>query len=222
MISRVFLLHSIIGYPLIISFIYILLSQGIDIKYYSKKFFMIILGLTIFSVVSVIYKYESRPYKSDKSLYEKINYRVKNIKKNFSNSLNYEEHIFWQKVKNLNTDGYFVTTYNSSEPTLKFANKPYIINAKFFDHLPYHPYTVDEVKMIIENIYGINFLNPPINHWPEIRDEWIFEKFELRSKNQWLELSKKFNLSGIIVPSSWNLKIQKTITSKKFTLYKLQ
>ena len=72
MISRVFLLHSIIGYPLIISFIYILLSQGIDIKYYSKKFFMIILGLTIFSVVSVIYKYESRPYKSDKSLYEKL------------------------------------------------------------------------------------------------------------------------------------------------------
>ena len=76
--------------------------------------------------------------------------------------------------------------------------------------------------MIIESVYGINFLNPPINHWPEIRDEWISEKFELRSKNQWLELSKKFNLSAIIVPSSWNLKIQKTITSKKFTLYKLQ
>lgn len=222
MITRVFLLHSIIGYPLIISFIYIFFSKGIDIKYNSKKFLKIILSLTVFSVFTVIYKYESRTYKGDKDLYEKINYRVEKIKKNFSNSLNYEEYIFWQKVKNLNTDGYFVTTFNSSEPTLKFANKPYIINAKFFDHLPYHPYTVDEVKMIIENIYGINFLNPPINYWPEIRDEWISEKFELRSKNQWLELSKEFNLSAIIVPSSWNLKIQKTITSKKFTLYKLQ
>ena len=49
------------------------------------------------------------------------------------------KNIYFGKSQNLNTDGYFVTTYNSSEPTLKFANKPYIINAKFFDHLPNHP-----------------------------------------------------------------------------------
>ena len=78
------------------------------------------------------------------------------------------------------------------------------------------------MKIIIENIYGINFSDPPIKHWPEIRDEWISEEFQSRSKNEWFELSKKFNLSAIIVPSNWNLKIQETITSKKFTLYKLQ
>ena len=217
--TRVFLLHTVVGYPLIISFSYILLNNRLDFVHNTKKFFVFISILIIFVSIFLLYKYENRKYKSYRDLKSKIYYRIDKFKKNFSNSLNSADSKFWKKVENLNTDGYFVTTYNTSEPTLKFGKKPYIINAKFFDHLPYHPYTVHEVKLIIENIYGIDFKNPPIKFWPEIRDKWIKKEFETRSINQWQTLAQEFNLSGIIVPANWNLQIKKNFSSNKYTLY---
>jgi len=141
---------------------------------------------------------------------------------NFSNTLNPENQKFWEKINNFNSSGFFVTTINTSEPTLKFGKKPYIINAKYFDLVPYHPYTVDEVKNILEQIYNISFSNPPQKFTPSIPDQWILQVFENRSKEQWRSLSKQFNLSGVIVPSGWKLNIDEKISSKKFTLYKLQ
>ena len=76
------------------------------------------------------------------------------------------------------------------------------------------------MKIIIENIYGINFKEPPMKYWPEIRDDWISSLFESRSNEEWLELSQKYNLSGIIVPSNWEIKINEKIISEKYILYK--
>ena len=88
--------------------------------------------------------------------------------------------------------------------------------------MPYHPYTVSETKVILENIYGLDFNNPPIRFWPEIRDQWIIKTFEERTPVEWKSLSKMYNLSGVIVPSNWKLNIREKITSNKYTLYKLQ
>ncbi len=219
---RVFLLHTHIGYPLIISFLYILLNYRFNFIYNIKRFFVLIFVLIIFSSTVLIYKYENRTYKSNRDLKSKIIYRIDRIKKNLSNSLNQDEMKFWKSVENLNTSGYFVTTYNSSGPTIKFGRKPYIINANYFDQVAYHPYTVNETKIILEEIYGLDFENPPIKFQPEIRDEWILKIFEKRSSNEWFELSKKYNLSGIIVPSNWTLNIDKKIKSKKYIFYSLQ
>jgi len=219
---RVFLIHTHIGYPLIISFLYILLNYRLDFIYNTKRLFVLISILIIFGSVVSIYKYKNRTYKSNRDLKSKIYYRIDRIKKNFSNSLNSDEIKFWKSVENINTSGYFVTTYSSSEPTLKFGRKPYIINANYFDLIPYHPYTVDETKIILENIYELNFTKPPLKYTPEIRDHWIIKTFEKRSYKEWLFLSKKYNLSGVIVPSNWRLNINKKINSDKYILYKLQ
>ena len=220
MITRVFLLHSIIGYSLIISFLYIILKININQNSKTKNLKIFSIALILIFIIS-INKYDEIPRYTE-NYKPKIIKRLNKFNKNLSNQLNFEEKIFWTKVKNFDSKGYFVTTFDSSEPTLKFANKPYIINAKFFDHLPYHPYTIDEVKIIIENIYGINFKEPPIKHWPEIRDDWISSIFESRSNEEWSELSQKYNLSGIIVPSNWEIKINEKIISEKYILYKLQ
>ena len=222
MVSRIFLIHTFIGYPLIICSFYFLLNKKFQFNLRKKNFIKFVLTLIIFFLSVLVYKYENRSYKSDKDLSSKIIYRIKKFEKNFSNSLNYENKKFWKQIKDFNSNGFFVTTFTTSEPTLKFGNKPYIINAKYFDLVPYHPHTVDEVKTILEKIYNINFSNPPEKFTPEIPDEWIIQIFESRSKLEWIKLSKQFNLSGIIVPSDWKINIDKKISSDQFTLYKLQ
>ena len=90
----------------------------------------------------------------------------------------------------------------------------------YFDYIPYYPYTVTEIKLIIEEVYGIPFSNPPIKHLGGIwYDTWYEELFTSRDYKDWLNLSTKYNISGIIVPSNWNLKIKDKIVSKKFTAY---
>ena len=220
--QRIFLMHTHFGYPLIICLSYILLKNRLNLKFSTKRLFVFYSTLIIFASTLFLYKYENRTYKSNRDFKSKIYYRIDKFKKNFSNSLNSDDREFWKKVKNLNTVGYFVTTYETSDPTLRFGKKPYIINAKYFDHIPYHPYTVDDVKIILENIYKINFTKPPIKYLPEIKDEWILNTFEKRSNKEWLFLSKKYNLSAVIVPSNWRLNINEKITSDKYVLYKLQ
>ncbi len=222
MVSRIFLIHTHIGYPLIICSFYHLFNEKFQLNLHKKNFIKFILILIIFASSVLIYKYENRSYKSNKDLSSKITYRINKIKKNFSNSLDVENKNFWKQVNNLDSNGFFVTTFDTSEPTLKFGKKPYIINAKYFDLVPYHPYTVNEVKIILEQIYNISFSNPPKKFTPEIRDEWIIKIFESRSKLEWMKLSRQFNLSGIIVPSSWKINIDKKITSDQFTLYELK
>ena len=215
--TRIFLLHSIIGYPLIMSFLYILFIQKfkiISIKKNLGKFSF----LAVF-VFTAIFLLNLDIFKKLKNNPEKITKRINKFSNNLSNKLEESEQIFWNKVKILETNGYFVTTLTSSDMVLRFGNKPYIINAKFFDHLPYHPYTASEVKLIVENIYSIDFENPPKKYWPEIRDNWIKKKFEKRSEKEWKKLANDFNLSGVIVPNTWNLKLKKELSSNKFNLY---
>ena len=222
MVPRVFLIHTHIGYPLIISFLFIFLNSKFNLINNNKKYIGSILILIIFASSILIIKYENRTYKSNKDIKSKISYRLNKFKNNLSNSLSVNETEFWKSIKELDTDGYFVTTFDTSEPTLKFGKKPYIINANYFDLVAYHPYTVDETKIILEKIYGLDFKNPPIKFWPEIRDEWIVNIFENRSNKEWLELSEKYNLSGIIVPSNWTLNINEKIKSDKYIFYSLQ
>ena len=221
MISRIFLIHTHIGYPLIICSFYFLFNEKFQLNLYKKNFIKFLSILIFFTSLVLIYNYENRPYKSDKDLISKILYRINKFENNFSNSLSTEHKKFWKQISDLNSNGFFVTTFDTSEPTLKFGNKPYIINAKYFDLVPYHPHTVDEVKLILEQIYNISFSNPPENFTPEIPDKWIIKIFERRTNAEWIKLSKQFNLYGIIVPSSWSINIDKTITSNKFTFYKL-
>ena len=215
-------MHTHFGYPLIVCLSYILLNNRLNLMFNTKRLFVFYSTLIIFTSTLLLYKYENRSYKSNRDLKSKIYYRIDKFKKNFSNSLNSDDDRFWTSVENLNTDGYFVTTYTTSEPTLKFGKKPYIMNAQYSDFIPYHPYIVDKIKIILENIYEVNFTKPPIKYLPEIRDDWILKTFEKRSYEEWIYLSEKYNLSAVIVPSNWKLDIDEMINSNKYTLYKLK
>ena len=111
---------------------------------------------------------------------------------------------FLEQDSKLKTSGYFVTGFDSSGPLLRYGKKPYMINATYFDHIPYHPYTVSETRTIIEEVYGVSFTDPPIKFLGVLLDDWYKDNFENRPYLEWLGLSKKYNISGIIVPSDLN------------------
>ena len=207
--ARLFLLHSVIGYPIIISIIYFFIKQ-IKLNLFNK--FNInkkLLFLPIFFMLFLIAFFSL----------EKISSRFLYVKNVFSNGYESEDKSFWNEVSKINSNGFFITSFNSSSPTLRYGKKPYLLHVAYFDYIPYYPYTVTETKIIIEEIYGVNFANPPTKHLGALIDTWYQELFVSRDYNDWKILSNKYNISGIIVPSDWNLKIDQKIISKNFTAY---
>ena len=207
--TRLFLLHSVIGYPILISIIFFFVKK-INFNFFNglivnKK----LLYLPIISIFFLIVFINL----------DKISSRLFYVKSVFSNTYELEEKLFWQKVNKIESNGYFITTFNSSSPTLRYGKKPYLLHVGYFDYIPYYPYTVTETKLIIEEVYGIPFSSPPIKHLGALIDTWYEELFKSRDYNDWLNLSIKHNISGIIVPSNWNLKLKNKIVSKKFTAY---
>ena len=51
---------------------------------------------------------------------------------------------------------------------------------KTIDYLPYHPYLVNQVSEILSEVYGYDFQNPPIKHYPYLSDIFFKETFERR------------------------------------------
>ena len=211
--TRLLLLHSVIGYPIIITIVLYYINYKTNfVKIISSKvnkfYFSIFLTLITVAIIS--------------KNYDKVPSKLSIIKNNFSYISGNREKIFWNKIKNTNTDGYFVTGEQSSGPLLRYGLKPYLLNTLYFNHIPGAPYTVKDTRFIIENVYGVSFENPPKKYLSAVLDSWYKELFEERSKSDWIKLSNEFNISGIIVHSNWKLNIEKKITSKKFTVYFLK
>jgi hypothetical protein len=214
--TRVFLLHSVIGYPIIIAIIFSIFRKANFNFNISKKYFLIIFFFLTFVLIFNTHDFLKKTNEFYANKIEKRFIKFTNI---LSQENRNDEDIFWEKIHNLKSDGFYVTTFNSSGPTLRHGKKPYLINTSWFDQTAYYPYQVAEVKLIIEDIYGIPFESPPTKFLAVLVDDWFKNTFEKRSTLEWKMLSNKHNISGIIVPSDWNLLIPKTITSKKFTAY---
>ena len=217
--TRLVGLHSIIAYPLILG-IMIRLIKLISNKY---NFNLKVLLSSFFVLLASYYSF----FHNEKNVFErvyakidqKILAKIYSFKKNVFIKEDDNNSKFWIHVKNLNIDGYVITNSETSNLTLRKGFKPYIINNHFIDHLPYHPYTVSETKAIIEEIYEIDFNDPPRKYTGAIKDRWYKSIFENKSVENWNEIANKFNISAIILPDNWDIKLKKTFTSGNFNLY---
>ena len=133
------------------------------------------------------------------------------------------DYIFWSKIKEIDiSDGVILTSNKACSDTLQYALKPILICIETIDGIAYSPKLVQPIKNILELIYEVDFNNPPEKHHGGIwYDNTYKDIFEQKTYYHWKQISNEFNLKGLILPSEWNLQINKSIIGKKFTYYEL-
>ena len=130
---------------------------------------------------------------------------------------------FWNKVKTIDVSkGVILTSNNACSDTLQYAFKPILICIDTIDIIAYIPELAHPIKDILENIYEVDFNNPPEKHhggiWYDHTYRSIFEK---KTPAQWKKISNVFDLKGLILPVEWNLQLKKSFIGKNFTYYAL-
>ena len=206
--TRFTIIHSVIGWPIILSIVFVLLK---NFKNKKKIFKNLSYSLILFIVIG----YSTSHYK--------VFIKLKNLWLiNSSTHQKFtEEDKFWNRIKNENFHGYILTSFSTSTISMRKTLKPILLDVSSFDFVPYFPNTAKNVSLIIEKIYGIPFDRPPKNiiNRPFLPDENIRYNFENYSNEKWKELSKNFNFKAIIIPSDWVINLPLKIKSKNFSFY---
>ena len=132
-----------------------------------------------------------------------------------------DDDFFWKEFKKIKTAGVFVTTNETTYPTLRLANKPILIDNNSIDLLPYHPKLARDYLNIIQNVFGIDFfnLNEKYKRKGFISDDLIEEHFQKLTVQDWIILKKKYSLAGVVLPNNWKINLKKKLSGKKYSMY---
>ena len=202
--TRFLILHSFIGWPLIIGSIYqICLKFNVKIKFIKKLFFILIIFHSIQQYKNFI-----------------------DIKQGFLTQINIQnennENSIFKDISKSSYEGYFITTKSTTSQINRIALKPALVHLHSFNFIPYHPYLVDIYFEILNDIYKIDINDPPILNNTDIPDIFIKDEFENKSKSDWIALKKKYNANYVATPSEWKIKLDLLKSNKFYAIYKIQ
>ena len=207
--ARFILIHSVIGIPIIISFFFIFLKTlFLKIKISeTHSFHLVLLILFLYSV----------------SHYKNVLIRTEHFFINLHkvHEININRSDFWSKVKNTKIEGLVLTSPTTTDLTFRKGLKPILLDPNKIDFIPYLPYTVHNVKRIVENVYKVSFNNPPLKNMAMIPNDIIKKNFEELTRKEWLIISNKFNVDALIVPKAWNIDLEKLFENSNHVFYKL-
>ena len=196
--SRFIMLHTFLGWPIIIGLIIFLTKNLFKDK--------IIFFTSTLLVLILVQNYN----------------RIFLIKDNFASNFKVEEEsrvVNFIKNKNIKTN--LVVPSSLIPYIFKKTKKPILLHTESLDFIPYHPYLIDKFFHILEIVYDIKNNLPPDKNNPYLSDEYIKKVFEKRSKEEWLFIKREFNIEFILVPDEWNLKLDASIKDEKYKLYQL-
>ena len=196
--SRFIMLHTFLGWPIIISIIIFLTNN----HFKRKIIFLISLLLSLILIQN----------------YNKIISIKDGLVTNF---ISKEESVVINFIKKENTKTNLIVPSSLISHVFKKAQTPILLHTESLDFIPYHPYLSNKFFYILEKIYNIKDDKPPEKNNPFLSDKYIKNVFESRSKDKWLSIKEEFNIEYILVPNIWNLKLDIYIEDKNFKLYRL-
>tara|TARA_B100000575_G_C23133492_1_gene657945 strand:+ start:1068 stop:2594 length:1527 start_codon:yes stop_codon:yes gene_type:complete len=158
-------------------------------------------------------------------LYSLMHYKnFVQVKNNYVNSeifsINKNQNQIFYELSNFKNTGNIIATENAAFNVLYISKKPLLIT-RSLDFLPYHPYLINDIKEILEEVYGYDFNNPPIKNFPYLKDKFFKDNFENRSKKDWIKIKNKFKSNYVIVPKNWNLNLDLVSSDRNFKIYKI-
>lgn len=81
-----------------------------------------------------------------------------------------------------------------------------------------------EFNRIFQNVYGVDFLNPPKEslttglNYPK---KMVKALWESRTQEEWRKIKEDFSVSDVVVTSDWKLKLPEVIRNNRLALYKI-
>ena len=196
--SRFIMLHTFLGWPIIISIIVYLTNN----HFKNKIVFLVSLLLSLVIVQN----------------YNKVILIKDGFLINFKSM---EESAVINYIKKENIKTYLIVPSSLISHVFKKAETPILLHTESLDFIPYHPYLSNKFFYILEEIYNIKNNTPPEKNNPYLSDDYIRDVFENRSKEEWLSIKNKFNVEFIIVPNVWRLKLDINQEDERFKLYQL-
>ena len=203
--QRFFLIHSVVGYPIIVSILYKLLERFIIYKKFNKNFpFQLMVTIIILHLIQQQHI---------------IKIRFDNIKTINNNKI--KEHLFWKKVQDLELNGYILTSNNLCNKTIIYTNFPILFCFHPLDYIPYFPKLASPTKSMTDKVLGISYDELEYKNLSGISEIEIKKIYENKSFAEWDILKKDLNLSALIVPNDWNLDLN-LIIEDKYKVYKIE
>ncbi len=199
--QRFFLIHSVVGYPIIISIIYKILERFMINK---KIPFVIIVFVIILHLIQ------------QNEVFQKRFTNIENINKD-----KITEDLFWKKVKNLELDGYVLTSNNLCNKTIIYGNLPILFCFDALDIIPLIPKLASPIKEITDKILNIAYEDLRYKNLGGISEIEVNNIYENKKFLDWYNLKKNFNLNFIIVPKNLNLDLT-LILDDKYRVYKIE
>ena len=213
--TRFFLLHSVIGFPIIISSIFLIIKNFCEKRNLNNFYSIALIFLILFGLSINFHKFRFSHYKNIAYLFNNF---YLNIFKNDQKNKNYE---FWLNIKNENTNGFILTSNETCRKTLRKALKPVLLCVESIDNIAYLPNTAKKTKELIENVYDVSFKNPPIKNRGGIFGDIIKKNFEKKTFNQWDELKSPYMIVGLVVPANWEIDLKPKFIGKDYIYYSL-
>ncbi len=200
--TRFIMLHSFIGWPLILSFLFFFLN-----KKFKKSASKILITSFIFLFLILIQNYKKIDSIKNGLIANTL------ISKESSKVLNY--------LKILDYKNYIITSSNLAPVVFKKTSKPILLHTESMDFIPYHPYLANKLFDILQKVYEIDKNKPPQKNNPSVPEKYIKNIFENKKSSEWQKIKKEFKIEYLVLPSSWSLDLKMIISDENYSLYKI-
>jgi hypothetical protein len=204
--QRFFLIHSVIGYPVIISIIATFLKKYFIHKKLDKNY-----SFQLISIILILHLVQQSDI---------LKSRIQNIHVIQNEKIN--EQLFWKKFKDLNLDGYILTSNYLCNKTIIYSRKPILFCFESLDYIPYLPKFATSSQTITKKILGISYSEVNYKNLGGISEIEIKEAYEKKQLFEWRIIKNEFDVSALIVPKEWNLNIDNLTINGKYKVYKIE
>ena len=201
--QRFFLIHSVIGYPIIISIIVKFLEKFFIHRKLNKNY-----SFQLISIILILHLIQHGDI---------LKARIQNIQVIQNEKI--EEQLFWKKFKDFNLDGYILTSNYLCNQTIIYAQKPILFCFEGLDYIPYLPKFASPTQKITQQILGISYSDVKQRNIGGISEIEVKEIYENKTIKEWKIIKNELNVGTIIVPKEWNLKIDNLIINSKYKVY---
>jgi hypothetical protein len=101
------------------------------------------------------------------------------------------------------------------------TRRPVLLEGGALDNLPYAPAAGPEMGRILQEIYGIDFFNPPdeAKYRAIIPVQYTKGIWEARDPGEWYEIKKRFGVTDVMAYGDWKLALPEIARNRYFVLY---